>query len=110
MEKRFLLRFLQELESHGRSKCQTKRIDSIICGEQWLNRISPATYIIYGLAVDQMGENTDVLITPEGQTTTVSAFLASYFGYEYSFRWCVHLTFSCLQQCFPRCPRVMKLI
>ena len=62
----------------------------IVCfvGEQWLNRISPATWIIYGLAVDQMGENQDVLITPEGQRTTVSAFLASYFGYEYSFRWC----------------------
>lgn len=57
-------------------------------GGQWLNRISPATWIIYGLAVDQMGENTDQLVTPEGQVTTVKDFLASYFGYEYSFRWC----------------------
>ncbi|KAK9907686.1 hypothetical protein WJX75_008105 [Coccomyxa subellipsoidea] len=56
-------------------------------GWKWLNRISPATWIIYGLAVDQMGENNDLLITPQGQRTTVSAFLASYFGYEYSFRW-----------------------
>ncbi|CAL8463057.1 g2591 [Coccomyxa elongata] len=56
-------------------------------GWKWLNRISPATWIIYGLAVDQMGENTDQLITPEGQVTTVKEFLTSYFGYEYSFRW-----------------------
>ncbi|BDA47962.1 ABC transporter G family member 36 [Coccomyxa sp. Obi] len=56
-------------------------------GWKWLNRISPATWIIYGLAVDQMGENTDQLITPEGEITTVKAFLTSYFGYEHSFRW-----------------------
>lgn len=77
-------------------------------GNQWLNRISPATWIIYGLAVDQMGENTDVLITPEGQATTVSAFLASYFGYEYSFRWCIHLTLSCLQHYFLKFPAPIK--
>ena len=27
-------------------------------GWRWLNRLSPATWIIYGLAVDQLGENT----------------------------------------------------
>ena len=55
---------------------------------QWLNRISPATWIIYGMAVDQLGDMQQPMTTPEGQKTTVAEFVKSYFGYDYNFRWC----------------------
>ena len=56
-------------------------------GWRWLNRLSPATWIIYGLAVDQLGENTSMMTAPNGTQLTVSEFMKSYFGYDYSFRW-----------------------
>ena len=56
-------------------------------GWRWLNRLSPATWIIYGLAVDQLGENTNMMTAPDGTQQTVSEFMKSYFGYDYSFRW-----------------------
>ena len=58
-------------------------------GWRWLNRISPATWIIYGLAIDQLGENTDMMTAPDGRQTTVKQFMKDYFGYDYSFRWLV---------------------
>ncbi|KAG2439064.1 hypothetical protein HYH02_006591 [Chlamydomonas schloesseri] len=58
---------------------------------KWANRISPTTWVLYGLAVDQLGDNTNTLKgagIPAG--TTVSSFLQSYFGYDYDFRfWCL---------------------
>ena len=56
-------------------------------GWRWLNRVSPATWIIYGLAVDQLGENQSIMITPDGHRTTVAHFMNYYFGYDYGFRW-----------------------
>ena len=58
---------------------------------QWLNRFNPYTYILYALAIDQLGQNEQELITPNGQVITVKAFMKEYFGYEYSFRWCALL-------------------
>lgn len=62
-------------------------------GWRWLNRISPSTWIIYGLAVDQLGQNQQIMTTPEGTQQTVAEFMTSFFGYEYSFRWCVRSTY-----------------
>jgi hypothetical protein len=62
-------------------------------GWRWLNRISPSTWIIYGLAVDQLGQNQQMMTTPEGTQQTVADFMTSFFGYEYSFRWCVRSTY-----------------
>ena len=56
-------------------------------GWRWLNRLSPATWIIYGLAVDQLGENDSIMTAPDGTQQTVAEFMKSYFGYDYSFRW-----------------------
>ena len=61
-------------------------------GWRWLNRLSPATWIIYGLAVDQLGENTNMMTAPDGSQQTVSQFMKSYFGYDYSFRWSVPMS------------------
>ncbi len=55
---------------------------------QWLNRFNPYTYILYALAIDQLGQNEQALITPSGQVVTVKAFMKEYFGYDYNFRWC----------------------
>lgn len=56
-------------------------------GWQWLNRISPTTYILQGISCSQLCDNHDVLILPGGQTTTISAFMSSYFDYKQSFIW-----------------------
>ena len=56
-------------------------------GWRWLNRVSPATWIIYGLAVDQLGESQSMMTTPDGHQTTVAHFMNYYFGYDYGFRW-----------------------
>lgn len=58
---------------------------------QWLNRFNPYTYILYAMAVDQLGQNEQRLITPDGRVTTVSQFMKDYFGYDYGFRWCASL-------------------
>ena len=72
-------------------------------GWRWLNRISPSTWIIYGLAVDQLGQNQQMMTTPEGTQQTVAEFMTSFFGYEYSFRWCVRSTYPpCILNWSPR--------
>ena len=58
-------------------------------GWRWLNRLSPSTWVIYGLSVDQLGQNHEMMTAPGGKQQTVAEFLKSYFGYEYSQRWCV---------------------
>ena len=58
-------------------------------GWRWLNRLSPSTWVIYGLSVDQLGQNHEMMTAPGGEQQTVAEFLKSYFGYEYSQRWCV---------------------
>ena len=56
-------------------------------GWRWLNRVSPATWIIYGLAVDQLGESQSMMTTPDVHQTTVAHFMNYYFGYDFGFRW-----------------------
>ncbi|GMH32356.1 hypothetical protein BSKO_00190 [Bryopsis sp. KO-2023] len=58
----------------------------IPAGWKWMNKITPTTYIIYGLSVSQLGEN-DTPIIAFGQTATVKEFLKRRFDFEYSFRW-----------------------
>ena len=43
--------------------------------------------IIYGLGTSQLGDNDAPMDALDGTATTVSAFLASFFGYDYSFIW-----------------------
>ena len=66
---------------------------------QWLNRFNPYTFILYAMAVDQLGQNEQRLITPDGRTTTVSAFMKDYFGYDYGFRWCAALVWCAPVSC-----------
>ena len=54
---------------------------------QWLNRIAPATWIIYGLGASQLGDVDSPMVGIDGEMTTVSEFLYSFFGYKYSFIW-----------------------
>ncbi|GAX73712.1 hypothetical protein CEUSTIGMA_g1165.t1 [Chlamydomonas eustigma] len=59
---------------------------------QWMNRISPNNWVIYGLIVDQLGFRNELVSGLPGaaQAPTISAFLTSVFGYEYNFRfWCL---------------------
>ncbi|KAG1655082.1 hypothetical protein FOA52_010286 [Chlamydomonas sp. UWO 241] len=57
-------------------------------GWRWMNRISPTTWILYGLGVSQTGDS-DALVVIPGQTQplTVSEYVKQYFGYDYNFRW-----------------------
>jgi ABC-type multidrug transport system permease subunit len=54
---------------------------------KWLNRVAPATWIIYGLGTSQLGDVDAPMQDIDGEMTTVSEFLESFFGYEYSFIW-----------------------
>ncbi|KAG1677139.1 hypothetical protein FOA52_000945 [Chlamydomonas sp. UWO 241] len=55
-------------------------------GFQWVNRIVPTTWVIYGMVADQLAGRTDVVVeTPSGETT-VSVFMEAVFGYLYSFK------------------------
>jgi ABC-type multidrug transport system ATPase subunit/ABC-type multidrug transport system permease subunit len=65
-------------------------------GWKWLNRISPTTWILYGLAGSQLCDRTDVTMTGfNGQPTTVSAFMESAFGYEQRMVWwCALIVFA----------------
>ncbi|KAG2432130.1 hypothetical protein HXX76_009056 [Chlamydomonas incerta] len=58
---------------------------------KWANRISPTTWVLYGLAVDQLGDNNTPIEAPGlPADATVSSWLESYFGYSYDFRfWCL---------------------
>lgn len=56
-------------------------------GWKWANRIVPTTWTIYGLAASQLGDKSEVMVLPNGSTTTVNQYLLSEFGYSYDFRW-----------------------
>lgn len=63
---------------------------------EWMNRITPTTYIIYGLTISQLGDN-ETPINAFGVETTVKRFLDDRFGYEFDFRWwCVVILFAFL--------------
>ena len=57
-------------------------------GYQWLCRISPTTWILYGLGGSQMS-NSEVPFSASGgtPTSTVGQFVTSFWGYEYGFIW-----------------------
>jgi len=58
---------------------------------KWMNRISPQTWMVYGLVVDQLGGDPSAMVSGIlGPPTSVPDYMNSVFGYEYSFRgWCV---------------------
>lgn len=56
-------------------------------GWKWMNRISPTTWIIYGLSESQLGDQSTPMVLPNGQVTTVANFMSEYFGYDMGFIW-----------------------
>lgn len=60
---------------------------SIPRGWKWLNRCSPSTWILYALAVNQLGNRNDNVKGFDGNNTIIHNFLRDYFGYKYEFRW-----------------------
>ncbi|KAK9826588.1 hypothetical protein WJX74_004476 [Apatococcus lobatus] len=67
-------------------------------GWKWLNRICPPTWVIYALSINQLGDKEQELTgfgTGSATPITIKAWLKSYFGYEYDFRWyCVLIIFA----------------
>lgn len=64
-------------------------------GWKWLNRISPTTWILYGLGGSQLGDSDVPMVAFGTQQTTVGAFMASYFDYHFSFIWwCTLIVFA----------------
>ncbi|KXZ56523.1 hypothetical protein GPECTOR_1g47 [Gonium pectorale] len=58
---------------------------------KWANRLSPTTWVLYGLGADQLGGN-DTPFTYPGlsQGATIATFIERNFGYDYGFRfWCL---------------------
>lgn len=59
-------------------------------GFQWINRISPTSWVIYGLVSDQLGDIqlpvTGVPNTPIGSEPTCAEYVNQKYGYEYGFR------------------------
>lgn len=56
-------------------------------GWKWMNKITPTTYIIYGLTVSQLGDSDAEIDVLGTQNATLSEYLEDTFGYEFSFRW-----------------------
>ncbi|GIL42550.1 hypothetical protein Vafri_515 [Volvox africanus] len=57
---------------------------------KWANRLSPSTWVLYGLAVDQLGGNKTPFQSPGSKPSSVAVFMRNAFGYEYGFRfWCL---------------------
>ena len=52
----------------------------------WINRISPTTWVIYGLVVSQLGYD-DTPVNFYGVLVPLNQFLKEAFGYSYDFRW-----------------------
>ncbi|KAL4434347.1 hypothetical protein ABPG75_000788 [Micractinium tetrahymenae] len=64
-------------------------------GWKWLNRISPTTWILYGLGGSQLGDSDVPMVAFGTQHTTVGEFMTSYFDYDFSFIWwCTLIVFS----------------
>lgn len=50
-------------------------------------RASPSTWILYALAVNQLGNREDEVTGFDGNSETIHDFMREYFGYKYEFRW-----------------------
>lgn len=51
------------------------------------DRCVPSTWILYALAVNQLGNRQDAVTGFDGNQETIQEFMESYFGYKYDFRW-----------------------
>ena len=49
--------------------------------------VVPTTWVLYGLAASQVGDDETPFISANGDETTVSQFLEDFFGYEFNFIW-----------------------
>lgn len=56
-------------------------------GWKWMNRISPTTWILYGLSCSQLCDREVPMSNLNGQPTTISAFVDSFFGWESGMIW-----------------------
>ena len=54
---------------------------------QLRRRCSPSTWILYALAVNQLGNREDQVTGFDGNLQTIHDFMRNYFGYKYEFRW-----------------------
>lgn len=50
-------------------------------------RCIPTTWVIYGIAATQLGNNVMPFIAPDGSETTVAAYMEAEWGYRYDMRW-----------------------
>ena len=55
-------------------------------GWQWMSRISPTTWILYGLGASQLADS-DVILEGYPGSTTVGEFVSNFWGYDYGFVW-----------------------
>ena len=51
------------------------------------HRASPSTWILYALAVNQLGNREDKVTGFDGNPENIHDFIRDYFGYKYEFRW-----------------------
>ena len=51
------------------------------------HRTSPSTWILYALAVNQLGNREDQVTGFDGNPENIHDFIRDYFGYKYEFRW-----------------------
>jgi hypothetical protein len=56
-------------------------------GWRWMNRLSPPTWILYGLGIMQLGDSNTPVHLPEGTPITVAQYMDIYFGMVYWLRW-----------------------
>lgn len=52
-----------------------------------MNRLSPPTWILYGLGIMQLGNSNTPVNLPDGTSVTVAEYMDIYFGMVYSLRW-----------------------
>lgn len=63
-------------------------------GWQWMSRISPTTWILYGLAGTQLADSNVPLDQP-GAPTTIGEYVQSFWGYDPGFSWwCILILFA----------------
>eukprot|EP00887_Chlorella_sp_A99_P006644 scaffold3.g6644.t1 len=59
----------------------------IPAGWKWMNRITPTTWLLEGLAGSQLSDDPTLMVSLDGSVTTVGAFADDVFGWSYSMVW-----------------------
>ncbi|KAI8105725.1 hypothetical protein M9434_000307 [Picochlorum sp. BPE23] len=64
-------------------------------GWQWMSRISPTTWILYGLAGTQLADSDVPLDQPGASTVTIGEYVQAFWGYDPGFSWwCILIVFA----------------